>query len=724
MAKNLAGLNKIAPVIGDYLNDMVENMNGQFGIELDTTKLMDTEFSQLPNYLGETFRVTPLGSMLRATSGTDTLDPLLMEICYGEEGIDYILGDDGEPIMQNGAKAATFETLGANTSSLINKVTLASVVSIPTDDAVMLALAYGKKDITWEFKKDEEGNFVKDENGQYIPDMKPMYFEVDGTNVFDYDGNPVAGTIAVGEDGEYALTDGYIVFTKAPTFEGGTAVTYYLKDDGTGKYFAYKQTTDPENKYQAVDFKKTVIGDIQDSSIIDNIYLGDALGVTVDKDGNINQHKIIVDLAYGTEGVDWKIGTLETGELGIKMIGDAKPRTIGELKERNTDLINEIQIADIMSASHDDKVVMYLLYGKEDIHYTIDENDKPIMLQKRILVKTDSENNQLLAVCNEYGEKYIMKSETLPGCELIQTPGTYTRPDSTTLNYNGTFKDIAGTAYYYVEKESEIDEETGIKTTVYLLHDQNGKPVEYRHHTLGDLSGNDNLVSRMTDRLTVMEVLGAKDVAQNKFLKHIGNCTIGGMADAVLNLTVGEIFETDIYVAKNGSTDTHEGLADGVYKYTGDEAFTAAIKGEDGATTTVYKGEFFEVAGGTKYAYTPQESDIAPTWKYLLKDKTTGHINTNYKVSTDMNALLENMTHNVHISPLDELSADGIIDFGEDAETLLNTTVRASVGTESVTLPTGVTEGTRLGALTTTQMLAYTSQLLQAVNTVFPPTTP
>ena len=538
----------------------------------------------------------------------------------------------------------------------------------------MLALAYGKKDITFAIEKDEAGN-------DYV-DMKPMFFTMDGDTVLDYDGHPVSGKI-LGTEGDY------VIFEKSPTYAGGSAITYYLLDDGTGTYFAHKKNGED---YETVDFKKTVIGDIQDSSIIDNIYLGDALGVKVDANGNINQHNIIVSLAYGLKDVDWEVGTDKNGNPAILMKSGAKPRTIGELKERSTALINEIQIADIMSASPNDKIVMYLLYGKENVHYTLNENNQPEMAQMRILLKENMGSGSV-TVCNGYGE-------SLSGYTLDTVAKTYT--------------DSKGTVYHYTETSTTTDSETNIQTTVCLLSDEAGNPVKYAPHNLGDLAGSDNLITNLTKRLSVADILG-DNVYSNKFLKHIADCTINNMATEVLNLSIGEIFEADIYVAKNGDTDTLEGLANGVYKYTGETPFTAYVKVGSTETTTVYKDEFFEVKDGAKYIYTPQDSDIAPTWKYLLTDKETGVITTDYKASTDMNKLLGNMTHNVQLACLDDLHEDKIIDFGEDADNLLDSTVMASIGSYSVDLPDGIVEGTRLGELTTHQMLSYTSALLDVI---------
>jgi hypothetical protein len=60
--------------------------------------------------------------MLKATSKTDKLEPILMEICYGEEGVHYHLDENGEVVMNEGHQAATFETLGTTPNAMLNKI--------------------------------------------------------------------------------------------------------------------------------------------------------------------------------------------------------------------------------------------------------------------------------------------------------------------------------------------------------------------------------------------------------------------------------------------------------------------------------------------------------------------------------------------------------------------------------------------------------------------------
>ena len=163
-----------------------------------------------------------------------------------------------------------------------------------------------------------------------------------------------------------------------------------------GKYYAY---TEPSEEATQVKFKKTMLGDLTEdsSAIINNIYLKDALDVTYDPQHPENDpHDILFSLAYGTEGVNY---TVDPVTKEIKMIGDAQPRTIGDLRERGTDIINDVAISDIMHAKHDDKLSMYLLYGKEGIHYALDEQDNMSMLQQYIAISDDGTK-----VYNEYGE--------------------------------------------------------------------------------------------------------------------------------------------------------------------------------------------------------------------------------------------------------------------------------------------------------------------------------
>ena len=470
--KNLVGMNNIAPVIGEYLDKLVNNMHTEFGVQMDSDTIIATPFTELPTYLGETFRTTPLGNMLRATSKVDKLEPILMEICYGEEGLHYHYDENGEVVMNEGYEAATFETLGSTPNAMINKVSLAAVLPPNADDALMMSMSYGRETVTYIVEKNTDGTTMLDENGHPVVTMLPLFFEKDGDAIYDYNGDLVACELSEAENG-------FIRMEKAPTYEGATTETYYLKAGADGKYYAYRSASDDAEQ---ATFKKTMLGDLSanSSAMINNIYLKDALNVKYDPAHPENDpHAILFSLAYGTEGVDY---TVDPTTKEITMIGDAQPRTIGDLRDRGTDLINDVAISDIMHAAHDDALGMYLLYGKNDIHYALD-GDNVVMLQQYIAIADATNDNS--NVYNEYGERLQHAEGENPGFTLNTAASTFT--------------DVNGNLYTYkaADPEKTIKTNDGQMKVYYLYKDSNGdgkydsadEPAMFAKHSLAELAG-------------------------------------------------------------------------------------------------------------------------------------------------------------------------------------------------------------------------------------------
>lgn len=672
--KKLKGLDNISPAVGDYLGKMVDNMNTQFGVAMDNETILNTEFAELPTYLGDTFRTTPLGNMLKATSKTDHLEPVLMEICYGQEGTHYYVDETtGEVVMMEGHEAATFETLGTSPNSLINNISFAAVLPPKADDSLMMSIAYGRETVTYVLEKDADGNVLLDENGQPLVTMLPLYFEKDEEgNWVDYMGSPILCNVEEPDE------NGFQKLETWGNFEGAGTDTYYVKETNSdGKYYAYKT---PADDAEPALFRKTMIGNLAEdsSALINNIMLKDALHVNYETEPF--PHPILFSLAYGTEGVDYVVNKVDPDNQltwTIEMINDAQPRTIGDLRERGNDIINDVAISDIMSAEPDDALGMYLLYGKENIHYSLDADNNITLLQKYIAISDDA-----TSVYNEYGE--------------------YLHPDYYVLDTeNATFTDANGITYKYVisdpVKTVKANDGTG-QVKVYYLTDMEGNAVKFPPHSLGELAGGDNLISRLTDRLTMSEVLGG-DLSEHKMLKHVCDYPINEIPDAISDLSITDMFSEEIYGAD-------------AIKYEGDTPLTDAYGQQ------IENGDYyFEIEEGY------EKAALNGKWKYLLVDSVDNSIDggdykpQDYKV-TEMNRLLDNMTANVDKATLNELHEDQILN-GLDG--LITTPIQREIkyydgaGTLHTYPFSGIPEGaTTLGELTVSQMLNYTTQILAA----------
>ncbi|MBR2441632.1 MAG: hypothetical protein IKB20_00965 [Clostridia bacterium] len=520
MAKDLAGLDKVFPMVGVYIGELADKMHTQFGVHLDAQEMMETHMDMLPEYIGGKFKATALGELLEATKG-GKLDPLLMEICYGEEGKDYQIDENGEIVMMDGKQAVTVQMLSSDSTSIIDKVSLSSVVHPKADDAIMLEVAYGKEGVTFELETDESGTVLVDEHGGAIVKMLPYFLNKnEGGEFVDYNGNPVACTATEAENG-YTKIEEY--------FPDTTDVkdTYYVKDDGNGNFYARAEANDEAEELL---FHKVTIGDMStdSNSIIDNIYLKDALGIKF-QSGQDDPHGVLMSLAYGKKGIDYVI-TGEGENREIQMINGSTCRTIGDLRKRSTNLINDIELAEIMKEDREDAIIMYLLYGKEDLHYEIDSLTNEIKMKKQRIAIVDEDH-----IYNEYEEQYQKKDEALghKGYVIDLTAGTYI--------------DVDGNEYTIEETTDTLTVQTGSgpQTATWYYLKQNGEYTYYSKSSLGDLTGSVNLASTLTDRMTVGEIFG-EEADNNFFLKHLTDSTITGLPTAISNLTVGNVFEAEI----------------------------------------------------------------------------------------------------------------------------------------------------------------------------------
>jgi hypothetical protein len=442
-----------------------------------------------------------------------------------------------------------------------------------------------------------------------------------------------------------------------------------LKAGANDKYYAY---VSPSDDAQQVNFKKTMIGDLaaNSTSMINNICLKDALNIKYDPQHPENDpHPILFSLAYGMEGVDY---ILDSATKEITMLGDAHPRTIGDLRARGTDLINDITISDIMQAAHDDALGMYLLYGKENVHYTIDGNDNLVMLQQYIAISEDNTK-----VYNEYGELLEQKTETAKGYVLDVDNATYTDRNGIVYNYQAA------------NPVKTIKTKDGQMTVYYLF--KNGQPANFTKHSLGELAGTDNLISRLTDRLTLSEILHNSNLEQNKFLKHVSHCTVNEIPNQLLDISITDMFSEEIY-------------GQGAIKYEGSEPLNA-LEGK----VIVYGEYYFAENGGYRKA------ELKSTWKYLLTDATGMKAPSEYKAALHMNDLITNMTTNVQNATLRDLKTDGII--AGLSESMLNTPVISGYGSITFPLPDHAIPGqTQMGDLTVTELLAYTGAMSQVIS--------
>lgn len=595
---SLSALNDISPKVGDALETLAAALNN-YAVSLDPQALLekplkssDESVETLPQYLASSIKNMAVGDLFSAFSDGE-LSELLLALCYGEEGVDFNFDENGKVQMLGNSKKTTLnDLLSGDVIQKLLSMPVDSVLEVSLDDEVMCAIAYGSRDRVY-----------ADENGK--AQMKQVVYTLNGTAFFDDKGNLVADNCET-----INSTTMKITLPTGETDENGNAITqtqYVALQDGKWLAFANEELSDP------VLYKKVKISDLQGDAmaLIDNVYLKDALGIT---NAN-NAHKVLVFLAYGDE-------TNYTVAADGTITPTGTPRTIGDLRLRGGDLINDITLSDVVGENREQPLVMYLLYGREGVHYKIDGNNPVQMLQKRIAVLENK-------AYNEYGE-------TLDG--RVNTA-------------EKTYVDGNGVTYKYGDEVIDTVKTADGTANVYYLYNADGSEVQYTKTSLGDMAGSDNLISRLSTRLTIGEIMEIDD-NEHSLLKHVKNETIESLPTAIENLTITKVFEKDIY--KKDSN-----------------------------------GDFLLDTNGKRI--------LDGSWWYLLHNEADCKDNNHNDPSTcdcasdytiqEMDALIENMKNNIHLSTLEKLSKDGILNFGAG---MLNSQIFTEVKAGGITFTINV----------------------------------
>ena len=500
--------------------------------------------------------------------------------------------------------------------------------------------------------------------------------------------------------------------------------TYYvLYNEKEKRYYAYERA---DEKSARVEFEKTIIGDMTEDSrkIIDNLLLKDV--IDLDFSTGEEPNGVLVSLAYGEEGVDFEYTYDKNGKItGVEPIND--PRTIGQLRSRGDDLINDIPLHEILKEDRNDAITMYLLYGKNGLHYYIDPTTNKIEMNPMFIIKVGDE------LYNEYGEK-MQKKQGQPGDENYQKGYVFDKDEE-------IYTDKRGNEYsYQAIKDADLDvlenfdskllkdmitniledvnpsvletidsnfwanldisalEDLGI--VPYYLYDDDGNQVRFPKTTLGDLAYTDNPIARLTKHMTVVEVLGEDNIKGNKFLKHVADYTIDELPEAIDQLTFGQVFEAEVFLG-----DRYQPTEDQPKSYIDENGYE------------VHEGDFIDANGN----FVPMEDrEMKGIWKYLLHQGEDADGNAiyhyEYKVTTEMNVMLDNMTDNIQHATLNDLEKDEIMDFDE---TMLTTQIKTTHQGQPILDKNGNPlsyEGkTYLGDLTVLEMLDYTSAILSVI---------
>ena len=559
----ISDLDKISPFVGDKVEEYAKMLYDSYGIQLNKDgALLTVPFGELGGHIKTALGDTEVYDIVKHFGEGNKI---IEALCYGIEGEDYIINDDGNVEFLEGHHPMTIsEFADIDLHDRIDRLPIDLLVDINPDDAMMRSIAYGH----------EHRFTIVTEDGEKVVKMNHAYYLIeDGKFVDDYK-EELGCTYETVNATDYILT-----------FDDGTK--QYVSGDGSGKYMVY-EAVETETGYQKGDkvlFKKTTMKELQGDSetIINNIPLGEALHV------NKKSHPVLIALAYGEENIDFVYNGDE-----VVLLHDA--RTIGDFRNDNKDMLNNIKLSSLMDADTDNNIVSYLLYGKKNLHYQLD-GDNVVFLQKKVAFLGGK-------VYNEYGEEIVGAVPTANGYTVVENEKTVTYKTNL-LNF------VA-----YEKTEIEI---SGSTVSLYHVCDEDGNALYYKDATVGDLSGDNSPLNKLTSRMVLSDVIEIDE--NDTILKHIADTPVEKIPDAINELTIGQVFEKDIYY-----TDAN--------------------------------GNFTDAKGNI---VSEENKVLQPMWKYMLTPEGESTINLDYKLTSDINKMTENVQANIQIKTLNELAADGII---------------------------------------------------------------
>lgn len=686
----------------------------------------------------------PAGSFMKSlgVEGNDLLDMLI----YGMEGEDYTLVD-GEKVMLEGKHQLTLEELmGNGMETRLDKLPIDTLIDVDVTDAMMLAVAYGAQ-----HRYTVQGDTVE---------MNPIEYTFQDGKAYE-NNEEVAATVTASTQSD---------FVYELTFSDGAKQYVKLVD---GAYVAYRNNGSDfevvryskntvgnlqEDMTSLVDdvtladvlkiekkdgdvmstiaFDSTgrprTIGELRDNQaeIIDTITLSDALGIketdtgmlhsiAFDKDGN---PRTLADFKDG-KGETIINGVTLADALGIKSYEeetnnfkkalayapDGRPYTLGELSDDPEAIVYNIHLDDIIPPNPDDPLVMYLLYGKEDIHFII--KDALAEGEEGLDIKVNGEDKfvvmlqQIVAVHHDTDDTYHIHNEY--GEALYESGDTLFHVDELTGEYQFTYQNDGVTYFLKAcapEKEIRIigphaNRDINMYAPAYYVFMQTAEgeivPVQFKNNSLEALTKKDSsLLSHLTDRLTLEELLPGVDMESNFMLKHLSHTVVSELPHAIETLTIAQIFEKDVYKTNASGSFLN---ADG--------------------NVVVYDAtdERWELPDGT-----PSKRALTGTWAYLLTNDTTP---AEEYTLIQMDEMMTNMTTNVTNATLFQLKADGLIanldenTLNQDVSPLLQQT-KITIGTDEHGNPiekTLVELGyTKLGHFTVEHLLTFVGKILSA----------
>lgn len=404
---SISTLAEISPYVSDIADKLAGKLS-ELGLDVDADALKTTPFNRLSEFLQETVQNTRLGTLIGAKpDGT-----IMGLLCYGEEGVNYTLDEDGNITWIGDSHELSVKDFMDNgaTSDVFNRLSLKAVMetngSVNTSDPITRVLVYGTKDVDYAA--------VTGADGKETIIMLPLTYDYnEGTGILTDDHNKEVTNFYSYD----AATKVIALFGSETPAEGDTPSSYLYETDG--KWYAYATETDlaaavagdASAAEKRILHKATTLGNLLKGDfmgMVEGVELASLLNVTADSEGTL------LAIAYGNEGEDYRIETDAAGNKNIVMQNGAKPRTIKDLRDGNVKF-EDLELGDILKIKpHDgsNETKLNLAYGEEGKHYTYDDSaEKITWLNKRYIEKTDGADGKKIDGATKNGGEWTFTQD-------------------------------------------------------------------------------------------------------------------------------------------------------------------------------------------------------------------------------------------------------------------------------------------------------------------------
>ncbi len=606
-----------------------------YGLKIDSNALMDkylvkkdlNDYNEdyLVDYLLDKVYAIPVGGLFNVEPTAE--NNLIIRIFYGEKDLDYTIDENNkiQPIEGREATLTIGDMVNEGLNIDVKNEPIESFLNLKPSknpSVLMYTLAYGA-----EYKY--TANMEKD-----IVEMNQVWYTYENNTFYDAENVAVQLTAKT----EVSPTSYLLKFTDGSE----QLVTLNALDN---KYYA---TTNDDNQ-DPILYKKLTINDLSNEGedILNSLTLLEVLHL----DGNT--HPILLSIACGIKNIDY---TVDPSTKEITMLEGKKACTIGDLQNssKTKNIIKNIRLVDVISYEDTEKPVaensllMYVLYGKKDIHYTLEgTNLDNLQMLKRRIAKTEEDDYY-----NEYGE-------------LNQQYGTW----FTNQGYTLVNDDSLGT----------IKTKDGKEATLYYIKDADGEFVYFEPTTVGSLANKNSVFNNITNRLTLGELLGVETLNSNDVLKYLKDETLDDLPTALENLQFADVFEQQAFLTCESLDSYNEGdyYSGTTYSIQPDEFGKKYY--EDANGVKVYEGQTIDRSGNAVFGK-DRKFRKDSKWKYLLADPSSkyAHLPLEDRPAIDctllkMDDIIENMTTNMQTATFQQLHDDNLLKM--DCDTKVKTTL-------------------------------------------------